>query len=182
MTARIVVAAVLVLAAAAVTESLGLVGGDSAPARGAEPEARPEPAFVLAGEGTFAGDGRRLRDRVLRDGVEYLSAEEVGDAFPGSGRGLIDILRIAAGPDDTLALGVIRFPPGLRPETGVVLWRGREPVGAFLVEPGSFGGGIAFGRTNDLVALFSHDGGLRGVYDLSGRRLEDFPDRFLLGS
>jgi hypothetical protein len=93
----------------------------------------------------------------------------------------LDILRLAVAPDGTLVLGVIRFPPGRRAQSGVELWQGRRLRGAFLVGPGSFGGGFAFDRAGTLLALFSADGALRGVHDLDGRRLQDFPDRFLLG-
>jgi hypothetical protein len=178
-----VVAAVLVLAAAAAGDALRRVGAvESAVAPRAqeiERDGPAEPGFVLAGEGAYEGDGRLLHTRVLRSGREYLSAEAVARAFPGADKGLIDILRVAAGPNGMLVLGVIRFPPGRAAQSGVELWRGNRLVDAFLVEPGSFGGGLAFDRTGELMALFSPDGALRGVYDLSGRRFADFPDRFL---
>jgi hypothetical protein len=180
--ARIVVGAVLALAAAAAGDALvgGAEQGAVAPTA-RDRDGREETGFALAREGTYEGDGRFLETRVLRAGREHLSAEAVAAAFPGADSGLIDILRIAVAPDGTLVLGIIRFPPGLRAQSGVELWRGRRLRGAFTVEPGSFGGGFAFDRAGELIALFSHDGALRGVYDLSGRRLEDFPDRFLLG-
>lgn len=183
MRARIVVGAVLVLAAAAAGDAL--VGGAEqaavAPTARDREGGREETGFALAREGTYEGDGRYLETRVLRAGREHLSAEAVAAAFPGAEGGLIDILRVAVAPDGTLVLGIIRFPPGLRAQSGVELWRGRRLRGAFIVEPGSFGGGFAFDRAGELIALFSHDGALRGVYDLHGRRLEDFPDRFLFG-
>ena len=183
MRAQIVVGAVLALAAVAAADALIGGGGEAADAPTARDRdhGREATEFALARAGTYEGDGRFLETRVLRAGREHLSAEAVAAAFPGADSGPIDILRVAVAPDGTLALGIIRFPPGLRAQSGVELWRGRWLRGAFTVEPGSFGGGFAFDRAGELIALFSHDGALRGVYDFSGRRLEDFPDRFLLG-
>lgn len=188
MSGRLVVLAVLVLAAAAAGDAMrgtGREARDAAPDRGAARAGASEPparqVFVLPRQGRFEGDGRFLHRRVLRGGREYLSAEAIERAFPGDDRGPIDVSKIAVAPDGTLVLAVYRFPNG-RPAIGaLLLWRGRELVGSFAVRPGDFGGGLAFSRRGDLIALFSHDGALRGVYDRSGRRFDAFPDRFLLG-
>jgi YD repeat-containing protein len=183
--ARLLVGAVVLLVAAAAVEALHRVGASEVVAVsagvGAERGEEADTGFTLAGAGTYEGDGRLLRTRVLRSGLEHLSAEEVGRAFPGADRGLLDILRVAVAPGGTLVLGVIRFPPGRTAQSGVELWQGRRLRGAFLVPPGSFGGGFAFDRAGTLIALFSADGALRSVYDLDGRRVEDFADRLLLG-
>ena len=187
MGARLVVIAVFVLAAAAAGDAFRGGGSGGEPTATPPHEARqerssvrnPAQGFVLPRESRFEGDGRFLHQRVLRAGREYLSAEAIEKAFPGEDIGPIDVSKIAVAPDGTLALAVYRFPNG-RPAAGALLfWRGRELVGSFAVPPGHFGGGLAFSADGDLVALFSHDGALRGVYDRHGRRLEDFPDRFL---
>ena len=186
MGARLLVLAVFVLAAAAAGDAFRGGGGEgrvntsrTVTTRAASEERAPGAAFVLPRQGRFEGDGRFLHQRVLRSGREYLSAEAIEEAFPGEDQGPLDVSKIAMAPDGTLVLAVYRFPNG-RPAAGAILfWRGREAVGAFSVPPGNFGGGLAFSPRGDLVALFSHDGALRGVYDREGRRFEKFPDRFL---
>ncbi|MBD0291566.1 MAG: hypothetical protein ICV74_09950 [Thermoleophilia bacterium] len=184
MITRLVVAAVFVLAAAAAGDAFRPAGGTDAPAR----PAAGSPSGSVAGvprsgrERTprYVGEGSFLRKSVVRGRREYLSAEAVEDAFPGSATGPIDISKIAVAPDGTLVLAVYRFPAG-QPAVGAVqFWRHRRLVGAFVVPPGFFGGGMAFDRTGALVALFSRDGALRGVYDRAGRRLQGLPASFLL--
>jgi hypothetical protein len=61
----------------------------------------------------------------------------------------------------------------------VELWRDRRPAGGFGVPPGYFGGGVAFNRDGSLLAMFSYDGQLRGVFDLTGRPVEGLHESFL---
>jgi hypothetical protein len=182
MGARVVVGAVCVLALAAAADALR--GLPPERGRGADVRAagvrdvRPVPRLAEARAARFAGDGAFLTKRVLRDGREFLSAEDVERAFPGERDGPIDISKIAVAPDGTLALGVYRFRTGAPAAGAIELWRGRRLAGAFAVPPGWFGGGIAFDPTGTLVATFSRDGQLRGVFDRRGRRLDDL-DEFL---
>lgn len=187
MGSKLLVVAVFALAAAAAGDAFRGGGGDVRPTAGAVEQERRESrrdaaeGFVLPREGRFDADGRFLRKRVLRAGREYLSADAIEKAFPGEQQGPLDVSKVALAPDGTLVLAVYRFPFGRRAAGALLFFRGRELVGSFAVAPGNFGGGLAFSRDGDLVALFSHDGALRGVYDRTGRRLEEFPVRFLLG-
>lgn len=180
MTARILVLAVFVLGAAAAGDAFR-----GEPARVAtEPpekakEAETVPELVWGGANRFRADGPFLNKRVLRAGKEHLPAEAVERAFPVETDGPLDISKVAVAPDGTLVLAVYRFPLG-RPAVGALqFWRGRRLVSAFEVPTGYFGGGLAFNRDGNLVAVFSHDGTLRGVYDRSGRLLSGLPDSFL---
>ncbi len=174
---RALVAAVIVLAAVAVADSLRSLA-TAEPASG-RVEARGRTELVAA-RPLRPGGGGYLEQRVLRDGREVLAAEALKRAFPGGIEGPIDIAQLALGPDGTLVVGVYSFPSGRAPVGALELWRGSRLVGAFRVPTGWFGGGLAFDRTGELVATFSHDRQLRGVFDRRGRRRPGLPDSFLL--
>ncbi|MDQ4081966.1 MAG: hypothetical protein M3123_03645, partial [Actinomycetota bacterium] len=110
---------------------------------------------------------------------EYLSRDAVARAFPVRVEGPLDISKVAVAPDGTLVLAVYRFPADRPAQGALEFWRGRTLLSAFPVPPGYFGGGLAFNRDGSLVATFSYDGQLRGVFDRRGRRLESLPTSFL---
>lgn len=180
MSARLVVVAVFVLAAAAAGDAFrGGGAGEQLPPRVQEdPPEQPTP-LVSGSRHPYAAAGSFLQKRVLRGGREFLSARAVERAFPGEVEGPLDISKVAVAPDGTLVLAVYRFPPGRAAVGALQFWRGRRVVGAFQVPPGYFGGGLAFNGDGSLVALFSHDGQLRGVYDRRGDRKRGLPDSFL---
>ena len=181
MSARLVVVAVFVLAAAAAGDAFRGGGAEERGRRAAEQEPSERPGRLVSGSlHRFSAAGPFLQKRVLRGGREFLSADAVERAFPGDVEGPLDISKVAVAPDGTLVLAVYRFPPG-RPAVGALqFWRDRRLVGAFQVPPGFFGGGLAFNQDGRLVALFSHDGQLRGVYDRRGHLKSGLPDSFLV--
>jgi hypothetical protein len=173
---RLVVLGVAVLAALAVADGLRGTGG---PASG-DPE-RPgrQVGVIDSPPRDFVAVGRRLENRVLRNGREYLSAAAIRAAFPVDVPGPIVISRMAVARDGTLALALYRFPSATPAQGALEFWRDRKPVGGFGVPPGYFGGGVAFNHDGTLVATFSYDGQLRGVFDRSGRRVDGLPGSFL---
>ena len=182
MTARVIVVAVFVLAAAAAGDAIRGPAPEERPAvRETAPARGGDPSRLVPGQANrFRAVGPFLAQRVVLGRREYLGPDAVERAFPGNVEGPLDISKIAQAPDGTLVLAVYRFPPA-RPAAGALqFWRDRRLVGAFRVPPGYFGGGLAFNRDGSLVALFSHDGQLRGVYDRRGRRQSGLPDSFLV--
>jgi hypothetical protein len=145
---RLVVFAVVLVAA--------IAAADSVRGRGAEPVPADEtPARALrelhdAGGYTLAG---RPKTRVLRDGRVYLTADQIAAAFPPPAEGvLFEIGHAAASSDGTLALAIYNFGTGRPPQNAIQLWRGGELVAAYAVPPGTFGGGIGFTGDGRLVA------------------------------
>ena len=178
---KLVVAALVVLAAAAAADAVRTRADDRPAAAPAETERETrETTFVLGEARGFVGDGRYLHTRVLRDGREYLSREQIERAFPVAVEGPLDITELAVAPDGTLVLEVYRFPRGERVRSALQFWRGKKLEAAFAVPPGSFGGGLAFNRDGSLVATFRYDGELGGVFDRRGRLVSStLPDSFL---
>ena len=183
MVSKLVILATFVLAAAAAGDALRGVGGAERPSvsgGGVAEEATREPTRLVGPRATeFRAEGNFLRNRILRSGREYLSREAVARAFPVRVEGPLDISKVAVAPDGTLVLAVYRFPADRAAQGALELWRGRTLVSAFPVPPGYFGGGLAFNRDGSLIATFSYDGQLRGVFDRNGRRLERLPTSFL---
>ena len=179
MTARLLVIAVFVLAAAAAGDALREPGAKERPR--ADAPAAPEQEIRLAPPRPqrFRAVGSFLSQRIVRAGEEYLSAEQVERAFPGDAPGPLDISKVVQAPDGTLVLAVYRFPAGRAAVGALQFWRDRKLISSFEVPPGFFGGGLAFDRTGRYVALFSHDGQLRAVYDRRGARQSGLPDSFL---
>jgi hypothetical protein len=169
----------VVLAAAAIGDAVrGVTRGADDPSA-AEAARSPTVRLVRTNAPRFSAAGPYLKKRVLRDGREYLSAEAVEAAFPVPVEGPIDIAKLAVAQDGTLALAVYRFPPQGDARGAVELWKGQRPVGAFGVPSGYFGGGLALNRDGTLVATFSYDGQLRGIFDRQGRPVSDAVDSFL---
>jgi hypothetical protein len=165
--ARLVVAAVLVVAVAAAADALR---------RGTETVAGRLPAsegerVTLVGRdpGEYAAVGEVIRTRVLRHGREYLSPESVDAAFPLETVGAFDIAHLAKARDGAIALAVYKFPWSGGVRGGVEVWRTGVLVGAFLVPPGSFGGGLAFTRDGRVAAL-APGGRTATIFARSGRR------------
>ena len=148
-------------------------GTDPAPALPPRNEAQRAPAtrFAVATTGGFEGAGPYLHNRVERNGREYLSAEAIEAAFPVPVDGPLDISKIAVAPDGTLVLAVYRFPAEGEAHGALEVWDRRRLVSAFPVPSGYFGGGLGFSGDAKLIATFSYDGAVRGVFDRSGRRL-----------
>jgi hypothetical protein len=114
--------------------------------------------------------GALTRKRVLRNGREYLSEEEVDAAFPAQLEGVpFDIAYVATAPDGTVVLAVYKFPELGRVQAAIELWRDRRLLRAFLVPPGSFSGGVGFAEDGRLVATLSSDGLLVHLFTRDGR-------------
>lgn len=176
---RLLLLGLAALLAAAVADAVrGVARGADDPV--AVEEAQPQSARLVRTRATrFSAAGPYLKKRVLRDGREYLSAEAIEEAFPLPVEGPIDISKLAVAPDGTLALAVYRFPPQGDARGAVELWKGQRSVGAFGVPSGYFGGGLALNRDGTLVATFSYDGQLRGIFDRDGRPVSELPESFL---
>lgn len=173
MLTKIVVAAVFVLAAAAAGDAVRGVGSEErrVSEQATETSGQVRARLVPGSARDFVADGAFLRTRVLRSGREYLGTKAIAKAFPAPVGGPFDIARVTVAPDDTLVLAIYRFPAQGEPRNALEFWRGRRLVGAFPVPPGYFGGGLEFTRDGRLVAMFSYDGRLRGVFDRRGRRV-----------
>jgi hypothetical protein len=167
---RLVVAAVVVLAAVAAVDGLRRAGsGERGEARAAD--VGPPVGGVVPGEALgHVAVGSFTRTSVVREGREVLGAAEIAAAFPVLREGTIDIAHVAAAPDGTLVLAVWRFPwsGGMRP--ALELWRDGRLVAAFSVPPGSFAGGLGFSADGTLVATYSSDRRTATLFDRSGRR------------
>lgn len=114
--------------------------------------------------------GALTRKRVLRNGREYLSEEQVDAAFPEPLQGIpFDIAYVATAPDGTVILAVYKFPELGPAQAAVELWRDGRFLRAFIVPPGSFAGGIGFAEEGRLVATLSSDGLLVHLFTRGGR-------------
>ena len=120
--------------------------------------------------------GAFTRKRVLKNGREYLNAQQVDAAFPGGEEGdPFDISHLAAAPDGTIALGVYRFPAKRPAQAAVELWRDGRLVSAFPVPPGSFVGGLGFAADGRLVATVLADSYTVRLFTRSGERRGSMP-------
>ena len=180
MATKLILAAVFVLAAAAAGDALRGVGAEElASLMPPQADGTETGRFRRASQHEFASAGAFLRKRVLRSGKEYLSAGAIERAFPVRVEGPLDISKLAVAPDGTLVLAIYRFPPDSEAQGALEFWRGRRLVGAFPVPPGYFGGGLAFNRDGSLVATFSYDGQLRGIFDRNGRHVSGPSESFV---
>jgi hypothetical protein len=152
---RLVVAAVAVVVVVAAADTIRPKPDDQSmrrvPAAPAAAVTQPvSSGFVVA---------RRTRTRVLRDGQEYLSAAQVGHAFPAAGDGEpFEIAYVASAPDGTVVLAVYKFPEDGGRLAALELWRDRRLVRSFRVPDGSFGGGLGFTSDGRLIATLVSDG------------------------
>lgn len=169
MISRLVVLAVLAVAAAAVVDGLRSEqrGRAAVPAHSsAEAEQIVRRTAGLA----------VVENRVLLNGAAYLSSPQIRAGFPAALEGSsFELAHVAAAPDGTLALATYNFPFSGPPANAIELWRGSELVSSFAVPPGSFGGGLGFSRDGALVAAVSPDGLRATLYDRGGRRVESVP-------
>jgi hypothetical protein len=166
---RILVGAVVVLAAVAAADGLRHAGSDERGEARAADAGSPVREVVAARARGHVAVGSYTRTSVVRHGREVLGSDDVADAFPVVREGMIDIAHVAVAPDGTLVLAVWRFPwtGGMR--RALQLWQGRRLVAAFLVPAGSFAGGLGFSADGKLVATYSSDRRRATLFDRSGR-------------
>lgn len=178
---RLVVVAVLVLAAIAAADGVRRTGGDQTVIRREPREPAPRRVFSNGEQHGFAAvdDGRLTKTRVVRRGKEVLTPEEVDRAFPipFEEGGTFDIAHVAVAPDGTLAVAVYKFPGVGSVRAGIELWRRDRLVGSFEVPPGSFAGGLGFSADGEFVAAFEQGRREATLFDPSGRWDADVPPR-----
>ena len=167
---RLVLAAVVVLAAIAAADAVRPDGKErAAPSAAAAAPARTTVQRASAG---YLAVGTFMRKRVLRHGQQYLSSTSVDSAFPSPDVGEpFDISHLATAPDGTLALAVYRFPAKEPAQAGIELWREGRLLGAFAVPPGAFGGGLGFADDGRLVATLLPDGHSVILFTRAGQRV-----------
>lgn len=170
--ARLVVAAVLLLAAVAAADAARRLGDGREAVRTVREEA-PRAALVPGDPRGFraVSDGGLTRTRVLHGADEILSREQVDEAFPVPFEegGTFDIAHVAVADDGTLALALYKFPGAGSARAGIELWSGQELVNAFDVPPGSFAGGLGFSEDGELVVAFEHGRREATLFERSGR-------------
>jgi hypothetical protein len=164
---KLVVAAVLVLAALAAADTFRAGPEERAVATSVSTS---EPLTVHRATSDLIAVGAFTRKRVVENGREYLGEDAVEAAFPEGLKGIpYDIAYVARAANGTVALGIYAFPYG-GPATSVVqVWRGHSVVSAFRVPSGSFAGGIGFAEEGRLVATLSPDGLLVHLFTRSGQ-------------
>jgi hypothetical protein len=167
MISRLVIVAVLVLAAVAAADAFRQGVRERETSTETTPPGGPDLVRGVRQEFTIAPE----LTRVLRNGRVYLSAEQIDAAFPAPLEGAsFDIAHLATAPDGTLALAIYKFPSIGPPRNGIQVWRKGELVGAFTVRPGTFGGGLGFTSDGRLVAALSPDGLRASLFEPSGKR------------
>jgi hypothetical protein len=128
---KLVVIAVLVLAALAAADAFR-AGPHERPI--AVSEAALSPVVVHRATSGLIAVGAFTRKRVLKNGREYLSAEQVNSAFPSELEGIpYDITYVARASDGTIALGIYTFPYGSPARALIQLWQGHSLEGTFRV-------------------------------------------------
>jgi hypothetical protein len=164
---KLVVAAVLVLAALAAADTFRAGPEERTVATSVSTS---EPVTVHRATSDLIAVGAFTRKRVVENGREYLGEDAVEAAFPEGLKGIpYDIAYVARAANGTVALGIYAFPYG-GPATSVVqVWRGHSVVSAFRVPSGSFAGGIGFAEEGRLVATLSADGLLVHLFTRSGQ-------------
>jgi hypothetical protein len=164
---KLVVLAVLVLAALAAADAFRA----SPPERTvAVAEPASSPLVVHRATSGLLAVGDFTRKRVLKNGREYLSAEEVDSAFPHELEGFpYDITYVASASDGTVALGIYKFPYGSPARAVIQLWRGHSLERAFLLPEGALAGGLGFAEDGKLVATLSSDGLLVHLFTRDGK-------------
>jgi hypothetical protein len=164
---KLVVIAVLVLAAVATADAFKPAPRERTPASPAEPA---QDVVVHRASSGLVAVGSFTRKRVLRNGREYLSAEQVDGAFPAALQGVpFDIAYVARAADGTVALGVYKFPPAGPVRAAIELWRQEKLVNAFPLRQGILGGGLGFADDGRYVAALSPDGLLVHLFARNGR-------------
>jgi hypothetical protein len=129
-----------------------------------------QPVTVHRATSGLIAVGSFTRKRVLKNGREYLSSEEVDGAFPAGLESVpFDIAYVASASDGTVALGIYGFPYGGPASSVIELWRGHSLLSVFRVPSGAFAGGIGFAEEGRLVATLSSDGLLVHLFTRSGK-------------
>jgi hypothetical protein len=172
MASRLVILAVLVLAAVAAADSFRAEANERVVpqqrTQGQRLVGNPAPEYVAEGE--------NMRTEVSRRGREYLSAAEIDAAFPAPLEGLpFDIAHLAVAPDGTLALAVYKLPTTGPIRAAIELWRRGELVNAFNVPTGTFGGGLGFTVDGRAVATVTPDGNTAVLFSREGERVGRIP-------
>lgn len=164
MSSRLVLLAVLVVAAVAAADSL------RAPAeRPRETAERRAPTVAIDRSVSEEFSVAPEATRILRNGEEYLSAAEIDTAFPAALEGAIfEIAHVAARPNGLVALGIYQFPAHGPVRSGIQIWRDRRLLGAFPVPPGTFAGGLGFTSDGRLVAAVDPGGRFARLYRSDG--------------
>jgi hypothetical protein len=166
---RLVVTAVLLLAALATAD-----GFRSRAATSADPESTPARTserivYPMTSSGFSAG-GENIHNRVLLNGREHLSPDQLAEAFPTPLPGtLFSIAHLAAGQDGTLVVAIYGFPRPGEAADAIEIWREGRLESSFLVPVGTFGGGIGFAADGRLVAGLSGDGRVVHMFTRRGR-------------
>jgi hypothetical protein len=164
---KLVVAAVLVLAALAAADAFR-----ASPSEREVVATSPvsEPVVVHRASSGLIAVGQFTRKSVLKNGREYLSANEIEAAFPVDLKGApYDIAYVAGASDGTVALGIYKFPYGGPARATVQLWKGHALESTFRVPSGVFAGGIGFAEEGRLVATLSSDGLLVHLFTRDGK-------------
>jgi hypothetical protein len=163
---KLVVIAVLVLAALAAADAFR-VSPRERTVTIAEPASSP--LVVHRGTSGLIAVGDFTRKRVLKNGREYLSADEVESAFPRELQGIpYDITYVASASDGTVALGIYKFPYGSPARALIQLWQGHSLEGVFHLPEGALAGGLGFAEDGRLVATLSSDGLLVQLFTRDG--------------
>jgi hypothetical protein len=163
---KLVVIAVLVLAALAAADAYRAGPRERAID---VPEAASSPVVVHRATSGLIAVGEFTRKRVLKNGREYLSAEQVDSAFPSELEGIpYDITYVASASDGTVALGIYTFPYGSPARALIQLWQGHSLKRVFRVPEGAFAGGLGFAEDGRLVATLSSDGLLVHLFTRDG--------------
>jgi hypothetical protein len=163
---KLVALAVLALAVVAVVDVVRPAAERGSPSDpGASAESR-EPAAATAGL-------ELTENRVLRNGIVYLSAAQIENAFPPALAGSsFEVAYAAEAGDGTVAVAAYTFRPDAPPADTIELWVGKKLQSSFVVPHGSFGGGLGFSSDGQLVATVAADAGLVTLYDRRGRFAE----------
>ena len=164
---RLVVAAVVFLAAVAVADAMR--------ARAPAPSREPTVTVVtLNSHGVIRDDASESISRqfvethILRSGRVVLTPEQIAHAFPAELGGRLEIRDIATAPDGTLVVVAVRSPRG-RPARGALeFWRDGRLRSAFTVAAAQLDGGLGF-SSDGLVALYSSDRTRATLFDGKGK-------------
>jgi hypothetical protein len=164
---KLVVIAVLILAALAAADAFRAGPRER---RITASEAASGAVVVHHATSGLIAVGAFTRKHVLKNGREYLSAEQVDSALPSELEGIpYDITYVASASDGTVALGIYTFPYGSPARALIQLWQGHSLEGTFRVPEGAFAGGLGFAEDGRLVATLSSDGLLVHLFTRDGK-------------
>jgi hypothetical protein len=164
---KLVVLAVLALAALAVADAFRTRGATSAGGEATPAPAKERIVHPLTSSG-FSAAGEIIHNRVLLNGREHLSPSQIAEAFPTPLPGaLFSIAHLAE--DGTLVVAIYGFPRPGEAADGIEIWRHGRLESSFLVPVGTFGGGVGFAAEGRLVAGLSGDGLVVHLFTRGGR-------------